>query len=127
MRLLVRGQFAEEEKDQDGDGDDAEREDDELEEDGFAAILWGRRFGEWGVGCRVWEQMSLSRFATVRLRLPTPDSPLPAQRPVPITTKSGRYVLSCVGASGTTIASLSQTDSQSRQATHFFSSTKAIL
>src|SRR6266511_3638451 len=45
------------------------------------------------------------------------------QRPVPLTMKSGRYPLSCVGASGTTIASLSQTDSQRRQATHFGLST----
>jgi hypothetical protein len=35
-----------------------------------------------------------------------------------ITTKSGRYPFNCVGASGTTIASLSHTDSHSRQATH---------
>ena len=47
--------------------------------------------------------------------------------PVPATTKSGRYPLSCVGASGTTIASLSQTDSQRRHATHFALSTNATL
>src|SRR6185436_17114415 len=48
-------------------------------------------------------------------------------RPVPATTKSGKYVFNCVGASGTTIASLSHTDSHRRQATHLFLSTQASL
>src|SRR5205085_519555 len=60
--LFVRGQLAEEEKDQDGDGDDAERKDDELEEDVF-----GRFFGnvdrcssrESGVGGRKMPGLSL--------------------------------------------------------------------
>src|SRR5229473_1531402 len=120
--LIVRSQLAEKKKDQDSDQNDAEREDDELEEDGS-----GRLFGEVGWRGSRGSGVGGRRIQGCGLRLPIPDRRLLNQRPVPITTKSGRYPLSCVGASGTTMASLSQTDSQRRQATHFFSSTKAIL
>src|SRR5688572_12220546 len=95
--VIFRSEKTEEEEDKNADQNDSKREEDELKQD---------RAG------RFTREIDRSRQGLARFLRRVVD-----HRPVWASTKSGKYPLSWVGASGTTMASLSQTDSQRRQAT----------